>query len=105
MARLFLRFFAAARVAVAPRDCRKVGRIGRLIDRQSIDGRSAKMLAQRRLVERDFAARDFLAQRLPHRLEVGGAVEKLGQAAMLALVGLWTFENLWIEAGQAVPLS
>jgi hypothetical protein len=24
---------------------------------------------------------------------------------MLALVGLWTFENLWIEAGQAVPLS
>jgi formate-dependent nitrite reductase membrane component NrfD len=26
-------------------------------------------------------------------------------AALLALVGLWIFENLWIEAGQAVPLS
>jgi Fe-S-cluster-containing dehydrogenase component/formate-dependent nitrite reductase membrane component NrfD len=26
-------------------------------------------------------------------------------AALLALAGLWTFENLWIEAGQAVPLS
>jgi Fe-S-cluster-containing dehydrogenase component/formate-dependent nitrite reductase membrane component NrfD len=26
-------------------------------------------------------------------------------AALLSLVGLWTFENLWIEAGQAVPLS
>lgn len=26
-------------------------------------------------------------------------------AALLALVGLWAFENLWVEAGQAVPLS
>ena len=26
-------------------------------------------------------------------------------SALLALVGLWVFENLWVEAGQAVPLS
>jgi formate-dependent nitrite reductase membrane component NrfD len=26
-------------------------------------------------------------------------------AALLALVGLWFYENLWIKAGQAVPLS
>ncbi len=26
-------------------------------------------------------------------------------AAILSLFGLWVFENLWIEAGQAVPLS
>src|SRR5579864_989954 len=87
MARLFLQFFAAAGIAAAPRDCRKVGRIGRLIDRQPIDGGGAKMLAQRRLVERDFTAGDFLAQRLPHRLEVGVAEKKFGQAAMLAFVG------------------
>jgi Fe-S-cluster-containing dehydrogenase component/formate-dependent nitrite reductase membrane component NrfD len=37
-------------------------------------------------------------------LGTGGGVPATG-AALLALVGLWTFENLWIEAGQAVPLS
>ena len=37
-------------------------------------------------------------------LRTGGAAPA-ASAAMLALVGLWTFENLWIEAGQAVPLS
>ncbi len=37
-------------------------------------------------------------------LRTGGGAPAAG-AAMLALVGLWTFENLWIEAGQAVPLS
>jgi formate-dependent nitrite reductase membrane component NrfD len=26
-------------------------------------------------------------------------------AALLALFGLWMYENLWIKAGQAVPLS
>lgn len=26
-------------------------------------------------------------------------------AALLALTGLWAFENLWVEAGQSVPLS
>ncbi|MGH7906922.1 MAG: 4Fe-4S dicluster domain-containing protein [Candidatus Binataceae bacterium] len=26
-------------------------------------------------------------------------------AAILALAGLWSFENIWIDAGQAVPLS
>ena len=26
-------------------------------------------------------------------------------SAVLALVGLWAFENLWVEAGQSVPLS
>ena len=26
-------------------------------------------------------------------------------SALLALVGLWVFENLWVEAGQSVPLS
>jgi hypothetical protein len=26
-------------------------------------------------------------------------------AAVLALFGLWMYENLWIKAGQAVPLS
>jgi hypothetical protein len=26
-------------------------------------------------------------------------------AALLALIGLWIFEDLWIKAGQAVPLS
>jgi hypothetical protein len=26
-------------------------------------------------------------------------------AAMLALAGLWWFEDLWIKAGQAAPLS
>jgi formate-dependent nitrite reductase membrane component NrfD len=26
-------------------------------------------------------------------------------ASLLALAGLWTYENLWITAGQAVPLS
>ena len=26
-------------------------------------------------------------------------------SALLALVGLWAFESLWVEAGQAVPLS
>jgi formate-dependent nitrite reductase membrane component NrfD len=38
------------------------------------------------------------------RAGAGGA-SAAGGAAMLALAGLWTFENLWIEAGQAVPLS
>src|SRR5207249_7133418 len=37
-------------------------------------------------------------------LRTGGGATA-ASAAMLALVGLWTFENLWIEAGQAVPLS
>jgi len=37
-------------------------------------------------------------------LRTGGGAPAAG-AALLALVGLWTFENLWIEAGQAVPLS
>jgi formate-dependent nitrite reductase membrane component NrfD len=26
-------------------------------------------------------------------------------AALLALLGLWMYENLWIKAGQSVPLS
>lgn len=26
-------------------------------------------------------------------------------AAVLGLIGLWIFENIWIDAGQAVPLS
>ena len=26
-------------------------------------------------------------------------------SALLALIGLWAFESLWVEAGQAVPLS
>jgi formate-dependent nitrite reductase membrane component NrfD len=26
-------------------------------------------------------------------------------AALLALLGLWIYENLWIKAGQSVPLS
>jgi formate-dependent nitrite reductase membrane component NrfD len=26
-------------------------------------------------------------------------------AALLALFGLWMYQNLWIKAGQAVPLS
>jgi formate-dependent nitrite reductase membrane component NrfD len=39
-----------------------------------------------------------------HGAPHGGAPEA-ASAAMLALVGLWTFENLWIDAGQAVPLS
>ena len=29
----------------------------------------------------------------------------MAAAAILSLFGLWVFENLWIEAGQAVPLS
>jgi Fe-S-cluster-containing dehydrogenase component/formate-dependent nitrite reductase membrane component NrfD len=37
-------------------------------------------------------------------LRTGSAAPAPG-AALLALAGLWTFENLWIEAGQAVPLS
>jgi Fe-S-cluster-containing dehydrogenase component/formate-dependent nitrite reductase membrane component NrfD len=37
-------------------------------------------------------------------LRTGGDAPATG-AALLALIGLWTFENLWIEAGQAVPLS
>ncbi len=37
-------------------------------------------------------------------LRTGGGAPAAG-AAMLALAGLWVFENLWIEAGQAVPLS
>jgi Fe-S-cluster-containing dehydrogenase component/formate-dependent nitrite reductase membrane component NrfD len=37
-------------------------------------------------------------------LRTGGGASAVG-AALLALAGLWTFENLWIEAGQAVPLS
>jgi len=37
-------------------------------------------------------------------LRTGSAAPAVG-AALLALAGLWTFENLWIEAGQAVPLS
>jgi formate-dependent nitrite reductase membrane component NrfD len=38
-------------------------------------------------------------------LRTGAEGITAASAAMLALVGLWTFENLWIEAGQAVPLS
>jgi Fe-S-cluster-containing dehydrogenase component/formate-dependent nitrite reductase membrane component NrfD len=38
-------------------------------------------------------------------LRSGAGAPAAASAAMLALVGLWTFENLWIEAGQAVPLS
>ena len=26
-------------------------------------------------------------------------------ASLLALIGLWMYENLWIKAGQALPLS
>jgi hypothetical protein len=26
-------------------------------------------------------------------------------ASVLALFGLWTYEHLWIKAGQALPLS
>ncbi len=37
-------------------------------------------------------------------LRMGGDAPAAG-AALLALAGLWNFENIWIEAGQAVPLS
>ena len=26
-------------------------------------------------------------------------------AAILALIGLWIYEDLWIKAGQSIPLS
>ena len=26
-------------------------------------------------------------------------------AAVLALAGLWTYEDLWVKAGQSIPLS
>jgi uncharacterized membrane protein len=26
-------------------------------------------------------------------------------AALLALVGLWIYEDIWIKAGQSIPLS
>jgi len=46
---------------------------------------------------------------LPMALLIAGAasdsvaVSTLG--ALLALVGLWLWEDLWVKAGQSVPLS
>ena len=31
--------------------------------------------------------------------------DRVQLAAVLALIGLWVFEKLWVEAGQAIPLS
>jgi len=42
-----------------------------------------------------------LAITLPGGLPAGTAVS----AALLALAGLWTYEDLWIRAGQSVPMS
>jgi hypothetical protein len=36
---------------------------------------------------------------------IAGSGASAMAAAVLSLVGLWIFENIWIEAGQAVPLS
>lgn len=38
-------------------------------------------------------------------LQDGGAYSLLVWASLFALAGLWIFEDLWIKAGQAVPLS
>jgi formate-dependent nitrite reductase membrane component NrfD len=37
--------------------------------------------------------------------KVGADHTLITLASILALVGLWTFEDLWVKAGQAVPLS
>jgi Fe-S-cluster-containing dehydrogenase component/formate-dependent nitrite reductase membrane component NrfD len=67
--------------------------------------RSARWLARGPLATRLWVGVALAGLALPCALLVTGSPAAWTVAAVLALAGLWLYEDLWVRAGQAVPLS